>query len=236
MATIVTLASSDLISNSRADLNTNFSNLNSDKIETSTLDTDTTLAANSDAKIATQKAVKAYVDAGGNSNASTTARGVVEEATEVEVGAGTGTGATGARLFTSPSSGVLVSTVSSAELLALFATPKVLIAAQGAGTIIQLDSCLMKYVYNSVQYTLGGAIQLNWVGGSTSVMDASSTMLSGADIQAAASKTIRGRVADLGITVTTFENTGIQITNAGEAFASGNGTIKVYLTYRIITI
>ncbi len=63
MATIVTIAASDLISNSRADLNTNFTNLNSDKIETSYLDTDTALAANSDSKIATQKATKAYVDA-----------------------------------------------------------------------------------------------------------------------------------------------------------------------------
>lgn len=62
MSTITTIASSDLITNSRTVINTNFSNLNTDKIETSVLDTDTTLAANSDSKIATQKAVKAYVD------------------------------------------------------------------------------------------------------------------------------------------------------------------------------
>lgn len=63
MATIVTINASDQITNSRADLNTNFTNLNSDKIETSVLDTDTALAANSDAKIPSQKAIKAYVDA-----------------------------------------------------------------------------------------------------------------------------------------------------------------------------
>lgn len=63
MASITTLNGGDLISGSRTDINTNFSNLNTDKIETSTLDTDTTLAANSDSKIATQKAVKTYVDA-----------------------------------------------------------------------------------------------------------------------------------------------------------------------------
>lgn len=61
MSSIITIASGDLISTSRTDINTNFSNLNTDKIETSVLDTDTTLAANSDAKVATQKAVKAYV-------------------------------------------------------------------------------------------------------------------------------------------------------------------------------
>ncbi len=65
MSTITTINSGDLITNSRAVINTNFSNLNTDKIETSVLDTDTTLSANSDSRIATQKAVKAYVDAGG---------------------------------------------------------------------------------------------------------------------------------------------------------------------------
>lgn len=53
------LDSSELMVN----LNNNFSNLNSDKIETSYLDTDTSLTANSDTKIATQKAVKTYADA-----------------------------------------------------------------------------------------------------------------------------------------------------------------------------
>lgn len=103
MSTLTTIQSSDLITNSRADINNNFSALNTDKIETSVIDTDTTLSANSDAKLPSQKAVKAYVDAGGNVNASTTAKGIVEEATEAEVIAGTSTGATGARLFINPS-------------------------------------------------------------------------------------------------------------------------------------
>lgn len=55
MATITEILGDDLISDSRTDINTNFTNLNSDKIETSYLDTDTALTANSDTKIATQK-------------------------------------------------------------------------------------------------------------------------------------------------------------------------------------
>lgn len=103
MSTLTTIQSTDLITNSRADINGNFAALNADKMETSVLDTDTTLAANSDAKIPSQKAVKAYVDAGGNVNASTTSKGIVEEATAAEVLAGSATGATGARLFINPS-------------------------------------------------------------------------------------------------------------------------------------
>ncbi len=71
MATIVTIAAGDQITNSRADINTNFANLNANKIETSVLDTDTALAANSDSKVATQKAVKAYVDGGGDISITT---------------------------------------------------------------------------------------------------------------------------------------------------------------------
>lgn len=62
MATISTVGANDLITNSRTNINTNFTNLNTDKIETSVLDTDTALSANSDSKIATQKATKTYVD------------------------------------------------------------------------------------------------------------------------------------------------------------------------------
>lgn len=102
MATITTIQGSDVISTSRTDINTNFTNLNSDKIETSYLDTDTSLTANSDSKIATQKAVKAYVDSGGQANASETVRGLVEEATQAEVDAGTATGGTGAKLIVTP--------------------------------------------------------------------------------------------------------------------------------------
>lgn len=50
-------------------INTIFGTLNN-KINSSYLDTDTTLAANSDAKIATQKAVKAYVAANAGSSSS----------------------------------------------------------------------------------------------------------------------------------------------------------------------
>lgn len=102
MSTITTIGVDDLPSSSYADINTNFSNLNTDKIETSYLDTDTTLSANSDSKIPTQKAVKAYVDTGGNVNASETTKGIVEEATDAEVTAGTATGGTSAKLFVTP--------------------------------------------------------------------------------------------------------------------------------------
>jgi flagellar basal body rod protein FlgB len=63
MSTITTLASGDNGAASRTTINTNFANLNTDKFEKTDVDVDTTLAANSDAKVPSQKAIKAYVDA-----------------------------------------------------------------------------------------------------------------------------------------------------------------------------
>lgn len=83
MATITTIDGGDQISDSRSDINTNFANLNSDKIETSAIDTDTALAANSDAKIPSQKAVKAYIDAGGNPFAVETTTGTTHSLTTI---------------------------------------------------------------------------------------------------------------------------------------------------------
>lgn len=103
MSTITTINASDTVANSRTDINTNFSNLNTDKIETSVLDTDTSLAANSDSNIATQRATKAYVDTKVGVNASESVKGVVEMASDAEAAAGTDTGGTGASLAVKPS-------------------------------------------------------------------------------------------------------------------------------------
>lgn len=62
MSSITTINAGDLISGSRTDINTNFSNLNTDKEEVTNKDTDGTLAANSDTKYPSQKAVKTYAD------------------------------------------------------------------------------------------------------------------------------------------------------------------------------
>lgn len=81
MATITTLNSGDTGPVSRGVINTNFTNLNTDKIETSVLDTDIALAADSDSKVATQKAVKAYVD--NNTPSIETTTGVTHSLTTV---------------------------------------------------------------------------------------------------------------------------------------------------------
>lgn len=129
------------------------------KLDDTQLDTDGTLAANSDTKVASQKATKTYSDlrvlkAGdtmtgalilntsspstalqaaskgyadglaiaGAPNASTTVKGIVEEATQAQFDASTDTGETGARLFVVPSviqTGVNTQTLVAGEALTI---------------------------------------------------------------------------------------------------------------------
>jgi hypothetical protein len=101
---ITTLVGGDGITtaNSMTKINANFDSLNTNKLETNLLTTTSDLSENSDLLIPSQKAVKNYVDSGGNQNASETTRGIVQEATDAQVTAGTATGSTGAKLFVTP--------------------------------------------------------------------------------------------------------------------------------------
>ena len=65
MASITSLTSTDSGADSLTTINGNFANLNTDKIETSVISTDGTLAGDSDTELPTEKAVKTYVDANG---------------------------------------------------------------------------------------------------------------------------------------------------------------------------
>jgi hypothetical protein len=120
MSTIANINGIDLITDSRADINNNFSALNADKVETSVIDDDSTLSANSSSRIPTQRAVKAYTDSGGNVNATETTKGIVEIATQAEVDAGTATGATGASLVVTPETFAASAALSTAPVVNVY--------------------------------------------------------------------------------------------------------------------
>jgi len=250
MATITDINDSDLISASNEVINANFDNLNTDKIETSYLDTDTTLAANSDSKIPTQKAVKAYADTQGNVNASETTRGIVEEATDAEVTAGTETGSTGAKLFVTPAKlatrlptyvgtyledkvQVVSVPISSAQLLAIHTTPVELIPAPGAGKIIVVDQFTFSFVAGT-QYTGGDTLELSY--DDLAVLAVDDTVSTGITTSASSSVYIF-RSGSNNVDVITAVNKSVELNQVtGNAFATGTGTAKVLLKYRVVTV
>ena len=82
MATITTLATADNGATSRTTINDNFTNLNTDKIETSVLSTDGTLAGDSDTEIPSEKAVKTYVDGFATSSTAGVSAGSAASSTQ----------------------------------------------------------------------------------------------------------------------------------------------------------
>jgi hypothetical protein len=125
-------------------------------------------------------------------------------------------------------------TVTSAQLLAMSATPVLIIPAQGAHTwIVAQTPIAFEYDYGTAAYAAGGAIGLEY--GNTALLAgtaASSTL---------AAATFNGFVANNGFTLNSaatgtmasMVNLGIYLSNATAAFTTGNGTLTVDINYSV---
>ena len=121
-------------------------------------------------------------------------------------------------------------TIATADVLTLNATPIEIVAAPGAGFAIEVISATFKSTFNSVSYATNIDIDIRTIGSSVNLTT---------------------NVAKLGFTANTInlfalkadpaadqiiENTGIEVfVETGDPTA-GNSDIKVYVTYRIITL
>lgn len=117
--------------------------------------------------------------------------------------------------------------LSSAQILALNATPITLVAAPGSGKAIVVEQIIFKMVTTATAYVSGGNVTFQYSGGNavTNVIVAG-VVTAGAGT----SYTIRE-----GIDVTAAANTAVTITNATGAFTTGTGTAVVTIKYSIIT-
>lgn len=178
--------------------------------------------------------------AAGASNASTTTKGIVEEATEAEMQSGSSTGGTGAKLFVTPalletvSKNITVS-LSSANILGMYATPVTVIPAPGAGKVILIDNVLLSHTHSGITYTGGGTTRLQYTGATDNLL---TTGFSSVLNQASDSLEycVATRNTSYGSPTGMAANTAVQITNATGAFATGNGTAKLFINYRIVTL
>jgi len=118
--------------------------------------------------------------------------------------------------------------ISSAEMLAIFTTPKLLVAAPGAGKYIDPISVIAKNTFNSVAYSTGSSPYINYVGTASSVKFTFSTDL----ITTSSTRVEKGmEYTDTVVPV----NVGLQFLNGANP-TLGNGTLKLSLLYRIVTI
>ena len=130
-------------------------------------------------------------------------------------------------------------TVTSGQLLALRATPKVLLATPGVGLSYEIVSAKARYIYNTTPYTInapGDDMVIRWTNTTGSILTTDITSTNFIDQAASTQQTCvqLGGVIDTDANAT---NAAVVLHNEGGAeYSAGDGTLEIYLTYRIHTI
>lgn len=128
--------------------------------------------------------------------------------------------------------GPVILTVTSANILAMNATPVNLVAAPPAGFSIIGVNVVMVMTRTATAYANGGVVSLVYTGGAVSPHSGSmpaAVVTGGAGV---AINGMGGVSAANGIVVPTA--VGVDITNATAAFITGTGTLKVLFDYRVM--
>jgi hypothetical protein len=125
--------------------------------------------------------------------------------------------------------------LSAAQLQAMFAAPVSILPAPGAGFALIIDQCEVEIIAGGTAFTGGGAISFVYHGVS------GSNPHSGSIPATALTTAVGTTVIELGPPTPTNgltipANTGLDITNATAAFASGNGSAVALVQYRIIQL
>lgn len=118
---------------------------------------------------------------------------------------------------------------------AMYATPVQLIAAPGVGNAIIIDSITWNFTFGTTQYTLGGATQAQYGATVHGAGTAASSSIAAATINAVAANTV---ITQTGVTLDTalslLDNQAIYMSNASQAFATGDSVATLAIRYHII--
>jgi len=129
----------------------------------------------------------------------------------------------------------VVINVTSAEWIAMNATPKLLVAAPGANKMHRVMNVRYEMDYNSVQYTLGGNVAVQYDntssgGGTLASVVIANTVFNGYS----ADSTVGAQGALASSLSSSTVNKGLYLSTP-TAFASGNSPVQVYVTYETVT-
>jgi hypothetical protein len=117
--------------------------------------------------------------------------------------------------------------LSTANILGMYASPITIVAAGGAGTVIDINDITLKMVTTATQFASGGAVTFQYAGGNAVTNSIASTV-----VTAGAGTSYTSRA---GIDVTASVNTAVTVTNGTGAFTTGTGTGQLTIDYKVIT-
>jgi hypothetical protein len=128
-------------------------------------------------------------------------------------------------------SNLITVSLTSANILAMTATPVQVIAAPGAGKVIIVENVLSSFTYIADAYEDGTNVVLEEETSGTNVTGTICSLT-----------IMRGTANAIGVgypvtdTYTAVANKAIMVTTSGAAFATGTGTLKLYIKYRVVTL
>jgi hypothetical protein len=127
--------------------------------------------------------------------------------------------------------------VTAAEIIAMYTTPKLLIAAQGAGKSIVVTRAAFTITRTSTAFTGGGVVILQYAatanGAGTQSCDSTiaATVVTGA---AGTAISVRNGAVISDSAAATTQNVGLYLSNATAVFAAGTGTATVDVWYVVL--
>jgi len=124
--------------------------------------------------------------------------------------------------------------VSAADFNGMYAAPKLLLAAQGANTLIVLDQLQLMMTYGAANYAAGGVAAVQYDSTVNGAGVIASTTLAAATFQAAASTTFTFNPGVIALPFTTTVNKGLYLSNITGAFTTGDSPMVAHLWYRVI--
>lgn len=120
--------------------------------------------------------------------------------------------------------------IPTADVLQLNTTPQTIVAAQGAGTAIEVISASVKIDFNSAAYATNTDIVL--------ICNLATTEQVAADINASTSSTKKFKIVTAGSASDTqlIANAALQVSVANGDPIAGDSDITVYVLYRVVTL
>lgn len=124
--------------------------------------------------------------------------------------------------------------MSAAEFNGAYAAPKLLLAAQGANTLIVLEAAQVLMTYVSAQFANGGVAHIQYDSTANGAGVIASSTQAAANFFDAASTALAFNQGIVKQPFTTAVNKGLYFSNVTGAFDTGDSTFVVHLWYRVI--
>lgn len=124
--------------------------------------------------------------------------------------------------------------VSAANFNGMYATPKQLVAAAGANTLLVLDRVELLMTYNSAAYAAGGVAAVQYDSTANGAGVIASTTIAAAAFQATASTGFNFNAGVVAQTFSTCVNKGLYLSNITGAFTTGDSAMVAHVWYKVI--